>query len=432
MGGKWATTRLGQVATINPDAIGRDWPFSHIRYIDISSVKEGQIEVSPQWMKVSDAPSRAKRLVRKGDTVLSTVRPNRRSMFFASQPAEDWVVSTGFAVLRPKTPFIDPRFLYACVFDQAFTEYLITREKGAAYPAVSPEDIANAELSLPPLKEQQAIGSILGALDDKIELNRKMNETLETMARAIFKSWFEDFDPVRAKAEGRALNLSKHIADLFPDEFQESKLGEIPKGWEVVTVQDLGDVICGKTPPTHEKENYGNDVPFVTIPDMHGKVFVTVTQKSLSQKGAATQKNKFLPPFSICVSCIATPGLVALTSKICQTNQQINSVIPSDPNTSLFCYFVLRGLGDQIRSHGAGGSVLLNLNKGQFSTIKVITAPRQGLVAFQNIALPVFNRILTNENESLTLAAIRDALLPKLLSGEIMIKDAGKFMEVSL
>ncbi|MEK7298697.1 MAG: restriction endonuclease subunit S, partial [Candidatus Margulisiibacteriota bacterium] len=197
MAGEWATTRLGQVAAINPDAIGRDWPFAHIRYIDISSVKEGQIEVSPQWMKVSDAPSRAKRLVRKGDTVLSTVRPNRRSMFFVSQPGEDWVVSTGFAVLRPKTPFIDPRFLYACVFDQAFTEYLITREKGAAYPAVSPEDIANAELSIPPLKEQQAIGSILGTLDDKIELNRRMNETLEAMARAIFKSWFVDFDPVR-------------------------------------------------------------------------------------------------------------------------------------------------------------------------------------------------------------------------------------------
>jgi type I restriction enzyme S subunit len=124
-------------------------------------------------------------------------------MFFVSNPGDDWVVSTGFAVLRPNIQFVIPRFLYACVFDQAFTDYLVTREKGAAYPAVSPEDIANAEIPLPPLIEQRAIACILGALDDKIELNRQLNRTLEEMARAIFKSWFVDFDPVRAKAAVR-------------------------------------------------------------------------------------------------------------------------------------------------------------------------------------------------------------------------------------
>ena len=124
MASEWRRTRLAEVADINPGAIGRDWPYSHMRYIDISSVGVGRIETPPQWMPVSDAPSRAKRLVREGDTVLSTVRPNRRSMFFACEPGTDWVVSTGFAVLRPKTRIIDARFLYACVFSQAFTESL--------------------------------------------------------------------------------------------------------------------------------------------------------------------------------------------------------------------------------------------------------------------------------------------------------------------
>jgi len=444
MGGEcWGTKRLGEVANINPDAIGRDWPHPHLRYIDISSVGVGQIESPPQMIKVSDAPSRAKRLVRKGDTVLSTVRPNRRSMFFASEPSDDWVVSTGFVVLRPNIKLVEPRFLYTCVFNQDFTEYLITREKGAAYPAVSPEDIANAEIPIPPLKEQQAIACILGAFDDKIELNRQMNRTLEEMARAIFKSWFVDFDPVHAKAAVRSAhpgwtneqisraacpNLKPEIAALFPDSFVDSELGEIPEGWKIGAVQDLGEVICGKTPPTTDRDNYGGDVPFVTIPDMHGKVFVTSTEKKLSEKGVETQKGKSLPPFSICVSCIATPGLVVLTSTQCQTNQQINSVIPSDSRTSIFCFFSLRELGERIRTHGAGGSVLLNLNKGLFSSMRILLPPREAY-AFQNIAKSILEKVLNNEKEIEILAGIRDTLLPKLISGELRVKDAEKFVE---
>ncbi len=162
MGGEWTITRIGNIADINPDTIGPEWPHSHIRYTDISSVEEGQLRTSPEKIALDEAPNRAKRLVRKGDTVLSTVRPNRRSMFFVSDPEDDWVVSTGFAVLRPNPSRIAPRYLYACVFNREFTEYLISREKGAAYPAVSPEDIANAEIPLPPLPEQRAIAHILG------------------------------------------------------------------------------------------------------------------------------------------------------------------------------------------------------------------------------------------------------------------------------
>jgi very-short-patch-repair endonuclease len=134
-------------------------------------------------------------------------------MFFVSTPVPDLVVSTGFAVLRPKPGVIHPRYLYACVFNKAFTDYLVSREKGAAYPAVLPEDIAEATISLPPLPEQRAIAHILGTLDDKIELNRRMSETLEQMARALFKSWFIDFDPVRRNA-ARARNQPSPPAPL--------------------------------------------------------------------------------------------------------------------------------------------------------------------------------------------------------------------------
>ncbi|OGX01626.1 MAG: hypothetical protein A3J12_11410, partial [Omnitrophica bacterium RIFCSPLOWO2_02_FULL_44_11] len=519
-----------------------------------------------------------------------------RGVHFSPEPF--FVIDTAF-YLKPKAD-IDIKWAYY----ELLTHDINSMDSGSAIPSTSRESFYKLPVRVPQKNEQRAIAHILGSLDDKIELNRKMNETLEAIARALFHSWFVAFDPVRRNiarkergqpspnplpkgedpsppsplpgVEGRMHyrggydfsglvdkarelrnkqtpaetilwemlrgrqfmglkfrrqhQIGDYVADfychehqlvieldggihkekikkdkkrdeylcsmgftvlrfpnnqvledpqsvleqivaycvegggegsfplpvgeglgegilpspsgrragdegcveafdaLFPDSFEDSELGEIPKGWRVGVIQDLGDVICGKTPPTADKDNYGNDVPFVTIPDMHGKVFITKTEKALSNKGASTQKNKFLPPLSICVSCIATPGLVALTSTYCQTNQQINSVVPSDPNTSLVCYFALRGLGERIRSHGAGGSVLLNLNKGQFSALKVIVPPDKESKAFQEIALPILNRILSNERECETLAAIRDVLLPKLISGELRVTDAEKFL----
>jgi type I restriction enzyme S subunit len=389
MAGEWRRTKLGDVVEINPEVLGSDWPYDHIRYVDISSVGEGFLIELPRHLSITDAPSRAKRLVRSGDTILSTVRPNRRSMYFVKESSPDLVVSTGFAVLRPRENLIEPRYLYACVFDKNFTEYLVSREKGAAYPAVLPEDIADAVINLPPLPEQRAIAAVLGALDDKIELNRRMNRTLEAIAQAVFRHWFVE--------------------------------NEEAEGWEVGQVCDWGKVITGKTPPTADEDNYNGNIPFITIPDMHGKIFVIETGKTLSEKGAQIQSNKTLPPFSICVSCIATPGLVSITTVPSQTNQQINSLIPKDKESTFYCYFALRELADEIRAHGSGGSVVLNLNKGQFEALPVLIPPIEIVHKFQRIVEPMLMKLLANEQQSRTLAALRDALLPKLMRGEVRV-----------
>jgi type I restriction enzyme S subunit len=320
----------------------------------------------------------------------------------------------------------DTRFLMYALNGTDISGYLT----GSTMPKLTQGSMNRIPVIAPPLKEQRAIACILGALDDKIDLNRRMNRTLEAMARALFQSWFVDFDPVRAKLAGQApAGLKPELAALFPDRLVEVEGREVPEGWRVGTVENLGNVVCGKTPPTTNDKNYGRDVPFVTIPDMHNKVFVTETNKLLSKVGASTQKTKYLPPYSICVSCIATPGLVTLTSKLCQTNQQINSVIPADPDMALYCYFALRELGDQIRSHGAGGSVLLNVNKGQFSAMKMLLPSKQITSAFQCVTKPIFERILSNEGQSKSLAALRDTLLPKLISGALRVADAERIVE---
>jgi type I restriction enzyme S subunit len=189
----------------------------------------------------------------------------------------------------------------------------------------------------------------------------------------------------------------------------------------VKTVGDIGDVICGKTPPTSVSDYYGDDIPFITIPDMHGNVFGAATARKLSHAGANSQANKTLPPGSLCVSCIATPGLVVITAEDSQTNQQINSVVPHQKEETYFWYWVMTGLGAEIASSGSGGSVLVNLSKGRFETLQVIKPPHALIRAYHNAVRPLFEAILANTDQSRTLATLRDTLLPKLLSGELSV-----------
>jgi type I restriction enzyme, S subunit len=192
----------------------------------------------------------------------------------------------------------------------------------------------------------------------------------------------------------------------------------IPKGWSITQLNQIGNVICGKTPATSNKEFYGYDVPFITIPDMHGNVFATRTARKLSSVGAQSQRNKMLPAGSLCVSCIATAGLVVITAEESQTNQQINSLIPNKVKQTYFWYWVLKNLGNEIAASGSGGSVLTNLSKGSFETFKVLKPLDCVTQQYNEFVTPIFRAILSKTRESEILSRKRNALLPKLLSAE--------------
>jgi type I restriction enzyme S subunit len=436
MASEWREVRLGEVVSINPDSIGRDWPFSYIKYIDISSVGEGAIIDPPQIVSLDEAPSRAKRLVRAGDTVISTVRPGRRSMFFVKQPEPDWVVSTGFAVLRPRREYIEPRYLYACVFDKAFTEFLVNREKGAAYPAVLPEDIADAVIKLPPLPEQRAIAHILGTLDDKIELNRRMSETLEQMARAIFKAWFVDFEPVRAKMEGRwrrgesLPGLPAHLYDLFPDRLVDSELGEIPEGWEVKPISELAEIVGGSTPKSEQPEYWeGGTHHWVTPKDL-SRLSVPVlldTERKITDAGLAQISSGLLPKGTVLLSSRAPIGYLAIAEVPVAINQ---GFIAMKPRPGVSNLFLLRWAGaayDDIVSY-ANGSTFLEISKASFKSIRIVVPTFQLMHAFDYLSRPMYLKVVEHERESRTLAALRDALLLRLIRGEVRVKNAEKLV----
>ncbi len=426
---KWNQYKLKDLVNINASSVSKHDNLSCILYLDTGSVTAGKIK---ELLEVSynNAPSRAKRKVKNSSIVYSMVRPNQLHYGLIKNPSKNMIVSTGFAVIDCYEERANSKFIYYWLTQSCITNFLqaIAENSTSAYPAIRPEDLENLDISLPPLDEQKRIADILGAFDDKIELLQKQNTTLENMAKALFKSWFVDFDVVHAKQQGQPkanimqqYHLTEELYNLFPSSFEPSSLGPIPTGWQVKTVQDLGHIICGKTPSTKHKEYFGGDIPFITIPDMHNNIFVDQTERYLTKAGENAQSSKTLPPYSVCVSCIATPGLVSLTTIPSQTNQQINSVIPFNLHSKYYNYYILRTVAKQIATRGSGGSVFGNLNKTAFSKIQILWAPEKLQIFFTYKIEPLFNKIQTNNKQIQTLTEMRDALLPRLISDKIRV-----------
>ena len=195
----------------------------------------------------------------------------------------------------------------------------------------------------------------------------------------------------------------------------------VPEGWKIREVCDFGEVITGKTPSTSKVEYYGGNIPFVTIPDMHNTVFPLSTEKYLSTQGANTQKNKYLPPNSVMVSCIATVGLVNIASEPCQTNQQINSVILKDEQDLYFFYSAMKRIKALLDGVGSNGATMTNVNKTKFSSIKVLYPTGNLVEQYYKFCSPLFDKVLALSKEILKLQQARDRLLPKLMSGEIEV-----------
>lgn len=284
-----------------------------------------------------------------------------------------------------------------------------------AVPIINKRNFSSYEIYVPELIQQRKIAKILNCIDDKIDLNNKINKNLQSISKLLFKHWFVDFE--FPNEEGKPYKSSG-------GEMIDSELGEIPKGWEVKTLKNIAkNIITGKTPSTKINENYGNKYPFITIPDMHNNMYIIKTERYLSEIGHITQQKKLIPSNSIIVSCIATIGLVSITTEASHTNQQINSIILKNENELFYYYEALKNIKYKLMGIGSTGSTTLNVNKSEFEKLKFICPHNLILDKYGKILKPLFQKIKENIRENQFLESLRDTLLPKLMNGEIDVSN---------
>ena len=334
----------------------------------------------------------------------------------------------------------DGLWLYYYLQSPKAKNHMHTSAQGSTQQYLSLKTLRGFPLSVPASEtDKRAICEVLKTIDDKIELNQKMNQTLEEIAKTIFKSWFVDFDPVRAKAEGRPTGLPSEISDLFPDELVDSEIGEIPKGWEVGALGDHIELTKGRSYKSAELMD--SDTALVTLKSFHRgggyrldglKPYVGASKAE--QEVCEGELIIALTDVTQAADVIGKPAIVRSSSKHSKLVASLDVGIVRANESSLltkeFCYFLM--LTERYTQHSLGytsGTTVLHLAKDASAKFEVSIPPASLVNHFSEIASNLMKRIFIAEKESETLSELRDTLLPKLISGELRIPDAEKFLE---
>lgn len=324
-------------------------------------------------------------------------------------PNDDITFESSIIRLRPNKEIADPKFYFYYFSSPKGRSKVMSIASQTAVSGIRSSDLIELEVDVPPLNKQKQIASKLTSFDRLTKNNSRRIEILEEMARRIYREWFVHF------------RYPGHEDDELVD--SDTELGEIPEGWEMKRLEDFGEIVLGKTPSTKDSANYGNYMPFIKTPDMHDQFFIHETENVLSKKGVETQKKKTLPADSICVSCIGTAGVVAITSVPSQTNQQINSIVPEDKALREYLYFTTKALKPLMEKIGSTGATMTNVSKTKFKGLPALSAPEDVVNKFHAKVGPLFDQISTLQKQNDRLKETRDLLLPKLISGKIDVEE---------
>lgn len=411
-----------------------DYPFIKVSDMNLSGnsifVKEAN-----NWVTKDAAQTLRAKPLPTGTTVFAKIgealKQNRRRLLI-----RDTIVDNNMMGAVPRRERILPRYLYYSLHRFDFTEIAA----GTALPYLTAKALSDLRLLLPSLSEQHTIAHILGTLDDKIELNHRMNQSIENMARVLFRSWFVDFDPVHARIEGRRpASIDDKSAALFPDSFEDSPLGEIPRGWKAV---DLGEVVTVADYVANGSfASLKANVRYLHQPDYAILVRFVDYQNGWNGNYIYVDKQAFdflrkssLAPGDIVVSNVgANAGTVFRVPDLGQPmTLGPNAVVVkpgSERDSTYFFYYFLSPRGQQHIRSIISGSAQPKFNKTDFRRLTIPLPTPFEQQAFAHILSPIDEKVERNRQQSRTLAAIRDALLPKLLSGEIRVREAKKIVE---
>ncbi len=321
--------------------------------------------------------------------------------------------------VRLKNSLADQGFINWLLRSPEYRNEILASYTGSTVKHTSPTKICAYEFLLPPVSEQRAIAAILGNLDDKIDLNRQMNETLEEMARAIFKDWFVDFGPTRAKIEGREPFFAPEIWDIFPDNMDDE---EKPEGWEFSTIGNEVEVFGGSTPSTKDAAFWNGDVNWATPKDLSALTVPVLldTKRQITDAGLAKISSGLLPVGTVLLSSRAPIGYLAITEVPTAVNQGFIAMICNRRISNTFAWLWCVSNMDAILDN-ANGSTFQEISKRNFRPIPATIATDDVHEAFDALVRPLYLRIVANERESRALAQARDLLLPKLMSGDLRL-----------
>lgn len=323
---------------------------------------------------------------------------------------------------RPDSKRANSLYLYY-FFNSPQGRYLLgTILRQVAVSGITGTDLVKLKIPLPPLQEQRAIAYILGILDDKIELHRRMNQTLEEMARAVFKSWFVDFDPVHAKAKGELpFDMDGATVKLFPSEFENSEQGQIPKGWSASNVSQHFRLTMGQSPPGSTYNAIGNGTPFYQGRTDFGFRYPT-------RRVYCTSPTRFAEADDTLVSVRAPVGDINMAKERCAVGRGVAAIRHSG-NSRSFTYYSMHELAGHFQKFEAEGTVFGCMNKSDFERLPFCAPSPEVLVAFDCAISPLDDRIEMNEEQTISLTNVRDTLLPKLISGKLRVPDAERVLE---
>ena len=414
------TVKLGDVATI---VMGQSPSGSTVSDEPGVALLNGPTEFGshhPVPVQFTTAP---RKFAQPGDVLFCVRGSTTGRMNWADQ---EYAIGRGVAAIRhAEDPTLQP--LLRGAIEVGLPELLIAAT-GSTFPNVSASQIADIPYPDLNVEEQHAIANILGTLDDKIELNRRMNETLEAMARALFKSWFVDFEPVRAKMDGRwrlgesLPGLPAELYGLFPDRLVDSDLGEIPEKWKVGALNDAIEILSGGTPKTSIQEYWDGCIPWYTAKDAPflSDIFVLTTERTISQAGVDHSSTKVLPVGTTVITARGTVGRLACLGIPMAMNQTCYGLRGTSGYPDYFTYWNVRNtVGDlRARTHG---TIFDTITRETFKVAETVLAPPSVAEAFESALEPLMKRILSNLTDSRALAAQRDALLPWLVSGELRL-----------
>jgi len=366
---EWRECALSSVATSNNHSIGKNYTYETIQYLDTGSITNGKIE-GYQEVKLSEAPSRAKRLVKHEDIIYSTVRPIQRHYGFIQNPIDTLVVSTGFSVIEVDKKLANPKFIYYFLSSNEIVEALdvIAEASTTTYPSLKPKDIEDLDIYLPPLEEQKTIAEVLSSLDDKIDLLHRQNKTLEELAQTLFRQWF---------------------------------IEEAREGWEVGTFADLVDVASGKS---LKRELFDDNGEYEVL-GANGKIGKThewLFNEELIYTGR-----------------VGTLGNIFLIDEAKKVWLSDNTLVVKPKKYFYFIYFLM--IDFQLENLNVGSTQPL-VRQSDLKNIEISLPDNELIIKFENQSKNIFSKINENKKQIQTLENLRDTLLPKLMSGEVRVE----------